>query len=295
MGAGGVGGPASGAGVRPGAGFGRAGVGAGGVGGPASGAGVLPGAGYGRAGAGWAGAGWAAGGAAVSGGAFYAHTGTYYASDEGLAQQALAINQSPANFPAYGAALLASHAGAWQPARLTAPSWYTKPGYGQLVAAFGLAATPQPADYGGNVVVQSDGVYVNGQYAASPAAYTDQAVQIAAAGQSAATAADEKWLPLGVFAIVEGDATTSDDIFQLAIDSHGVIRGNYHNLQSDEMVPISGSLDRQSQRAAWTIGSDQFPVYDAGIANLTKDATPVLVHLSDGQSHQMNLIRLAEP
>jgi hypothetical protein len=57
---GGLGGPASGAGVLPGAGFGAAGagldrepgVGAGGVGGPASGAGVLPGAGFGEAGAG---------------------------------------------------------------------------------------------------------------------------------------------------------------------------------------------------------------------------------------------------
>jgi len=62
---GGVGGPASGAGVLPGAGFGQAGPGlvnpagvapvapaAGGVGGPASGAGVLPGAGFGRPGLG---------------------------------------------------------------------------------------------------------------------------------------------------------------------------------------------------------------------------------------------------
>ena len=69
---GGVGGPNSGAGVLPGAGYGQAGPGlvnpapvtpvvpaapvvrpaAGGVGGPASGAGVLPGAGAGRAGLG---------------------------------------------------------------------------------------------------------------------------------------------------------------------------------------------------------------------------------------------------
>jgi len=59
---GGVGGPASGAGVLPGAGFGAAGPGitrpagavpaAGGVGGPASGAGALPGAGFGRPGLG---------------------------------------------------------------------------------------------------------------------------------------------------------------------------------------------------------------------------------------------------
>jgi hypothetical protein len=72
---GGVGGPASGAGVRPGAGWGapgaglspRPGVGAGGVGGPASGAGVRPGVGVGRPGPGVYGGGawhasWAYGG-----------------------------------------------------------------------------------------------------------------------------------------------------------------------------------------------------------------------------------------
>lgn len=48
VGAGGVGGPASGVGVLPGAG-------AGGVGGPASGVGVLPGAGAGQAGVGYSG------------------------------------------------------------------------------------------------------------------------------------------------------------------------------------------------------------------------------------------------
>lgn len=49
---GGLGGPASGVGVQPGAGAGRPGVGAGGVGGPASGAGVMPGAGWGAPGPG---------------------------------------------------------------------------------------------------------------------------------------------------------------------------------------------------------------------------------------------------
>ena len=59
---GGLGGPASGAGLMPGAGFGQAGPGlvnpagatpaAGGVGGPASGAGMMPGTGLGRPGLG---------------------------------------------------------------------------------------------------------------------------------------------------------------------------------------------------------------------------------------------------
>jgi hypothetical protein len=62
---GGFGGPASGVGVRPGAGFGRPGVGVGGVGGPASGGGVRPGAGWGAPGPGLTRAPAAAYGAAV--------------------------------------------------------------------------------------------------------------------------------------------------------------------------------------------------------------------------------------
>jgi len=36
-------------------------------------------------------------------------------------------------------------------------------------------------------------------------------------------------------------------------------------------------------------------VYEAGVANLTRDATPLLVHIGDGQSRQVSLIRLEQP
>ncbi len=100
---------------------------------------------------------------------------------------------------------------------------------------------------------------------------------------------------LGVFAIVEGDQTSSDDVFQLAVDRQGVIRGNYHNVATDQMESIAGAVDKTTQRAAWTIGSDKTPVYEAGIANLTMEQTPMLVHTGDGQPRQVNLIRLPEP
>lgn len=172
---------------------------------------------------------------------------------------------------------------------------YAKPTYGQLVAGLGSPTQPLMYDYGGNVVIQADSVYVNGVFVGAPQEYAGEASQIAAAGVAAQPPANTKWLPLGVFAIVEGTATTSDDVFLLAIDQQGIIRGNYHNLKSNQMTALSGSFDRKSQRAAWTIGDDKLPVYEAGIGNLTKDATSILVHLPDGTSHQMTLIRLAAP
>ena len=73
------------------------------------------------------------------------------------------------------------------------------------------------------------------------------------------------------------------------------MRGNYQNRASGETIAISGFVDKKTQRAAWTIGDDKLPVYEAGIANLTKDATPILIHLEDGQIKQMTLIRLQQP
>ena len=310
-GAGGAGGPASGIGVRPGAGAGGAGgpasgigvlpgAGAGGAGGPASGVGVLPGAGAGGAGGPASGVGvrpgMGAGAAGVPGaygaGARY---GTYYTSSASLAAQGTAFRGAAVGYRAYTPAMFSGYPNAWSPTNVVASSLYTHPGYTNLAVGLGLDAQPIPYDYGGNIVAQSNAVYVNGDAAGTPQEYASQATQIATTGQSAQPAPDTKWLPLGVFAVVEGDQTSSDDVFQLAVDRQGTIRGNYHNVRTDQVESMSGAVDKQTQRAAWRIGSDQFPVYEAGIANLTKDATPMLVHTADGQSRQVSLLRLPQP
>jgi hypothetical protein len=191
--------------------------------------------------------------------------------------------------------MLDGHQNAWAPTNVVTSSLYTHPGYGSLAVGLGLSEQPVPYDYGGNIVVQPNAVYVNGDTAGTPQQYASQASQIAGTGQSAEITEDTKWLPLGVFAVVEGTQTSSDDIFQLAVDQQGIIRGNYHNLRTDQVESISGAVDKKTQRAAWTIGSDQAPVYEAGAANLTKDETPMLVHLADGQTRQVSLIRLPQP
>jgi hypothetical protein len=145
------------------------------------------------------------------------------------------------------------------------------------------------------VVIQPNAVYINGDSAGTPQQYASQASEIASAGQAAPPAEDTKWLPLGIFAVVEQNQTTSDDLFELAVDKAGIIRGNYHNVKSDQVEAISGSVDKKSQRAAWTIGSDKAPVYESGISNLTNDEVPLLVHSADGQSHQMLLLRVPQP
>ena len=224
----------------------------------------------------------------------YGAYGTHYASTAALADQGAAVRA--AAYPNYGAAALAAYPDAWHPAAAVAAtsSLYANPGYAATAAMLGLAAAPNAYDYGANVVTQPTNVYVNGDSAGTPQEYSQQASQVASAG-AADPNQDSKWLPLGVFAAVEGNATTSDDVFQLSVNPDGIIRGNYHNVKNNQAIPIAGSVDKNTQKAAWTIGGDKAPVYEAGIANLTKDETPMLVHLGDGTTNQMSLIRLPEP
>lgn len=223
-----------------------------------------------------------------------AYYGTRYREAAAVTDQTMAVRAASVNYATYNAAMYANYSNTWAPVNLTNQSLYSHPGYGAL--AMGLKMNSQPAayDYGGNVVVQNDAVYVNGDSVGTPQQYGQQASAIAAAGTAAQPAETSKWLPLGVFALVEGDATNSDDVFQLAVNPQGIIRGNYHNVSSNQMESVAGSVDVKTQRAAWTIGKDETPVYEAGVANLTKDSVPLLIHLGDGKTRQLTLVRLEQ-
>jgi hypothetical protein len=262
-------------------GAGRPGVGAGGVGGPASGVGVLPGAGAGRAGA--------------PGGYGAARpNGTYYAGDNALAVQRNTVVAAGHAYPAYNPGLYAAHPNAWAATNMAGASLYANPGYGAVASQVGMSQQPAPYDYGANVVTQPGAVYVNGDNVGTPQQYADQAQSIAASG-GAPPDQGAQWQPLGVFAMVEGNQTTSDDIFQLAVNPQGILRGNYQDLKGNSITPLAGAVDPKTQRAAWTIGGDQTPVYEAGIANLTRDQTTMLVHTGEEQPRQFTLIRLPDP
>jgi hypothetical protein len=210
-----------------------------------------------------------------------------------MADQRSAFYAAGNRYPNYNGAALAAYPNAWRPQNLAAASLYTGASYAALAGTLGLAAQPVPYDYGGNVVVQPTNVYVNGDASGAPQQYSQQATQVANAGQ-AQPDPEGKWMPLGVFAMVEGQETTSDDIFQLAVNQQGILRGNWHNVKSNQMETLSGSVDKQTQKAAWTIGGDKTPVYEAGIVNLTQDTAPVLVHTADG-IRQVSLIRVPQP
>jgi hypothetical protein len=144
------------------------------------------------------------------------------------------------------------------------------------------------------VTYQDGNVYYDGQQNATEDEYANQASQIAAAGQEAQPADDDQWQPLGVFAMAKGDETTSNDIFQLAINKAGTVRGNYYNALTDTTTPVSGSLDKKAQRVAWAMDGKPDTVYDTGLYNFTKDETTMLVHFGKEHTEQYKLFRMQQ-
>jgi hypothetical protein len=105
-------------------------------------------------------------------------------------------------------------------------------------------------------------------------------------------------MPLGVFAIASDNKPTGTEptmYLQLAVSKQGVLSGTFQNIISQTVQPIEGMVDKQTQRAAWTSKGKTRPLMETGIANLTQDTTPVLIHFPDGTTQQWLLVRLAKP
>jgi len=219
---------------------------------------------------------------------------TYYASSAALRTQGGYVRRNFRYYDAFRPGWYAGYPGAWYPRRwVVAGPWYF-PTYIIIANFLSYPTVPIYYDYGSNVVYQDNQVYINGEPDVSAADYTQQATDLAAAGKAAKPAEQDEWQPLGVFALVQDDEKTSFNIFQLAVDKKGVLRGNYYNALTDANEPIYGSVDKKSQRAAWSVGSKKFPVYEAGIANLTREETPILVHFAKGKAQQMTLVRVED-
>jgi hypothetical protein len=190
----------------------------------------------------------------------------------------------------------ARYPGAWRAAAwTTAAIVWGASNWSNCSSFCGYPAEPVYYDYGSNVVYEGDTFYVNGDSVGTQEQYAQQATVIADTGKKAEATTEEEWLSLGVFAMVQGERTDSNDLFQLAVNKAGTIRGNFYNALSDTTLPVNGAVDKKSQRAAWTVGDRKEPIYEAGFANLTKSETTLLVHFGKDRSQQWSLIRIDPP
>jgi hypothetical protein len=233
--------------------------------------------------------------AAGRGGAVAARRGTYYVSGAALRTQAGYVRTGFRYYNAFTPGWYGRYPGAWRGVRWAAASAWVPATWATVSTYCGYPAAPTYYDYGTSVIYQGDTVYVSGEPAITTEQYAQQATQLSDAGRKALPPEKEEWQPLGVFALVRGEEQTSDKIFQLAIDKGGVIRGNYYDAFADNALPVYGSVDRKTQRAAWSIGEKKEVVFEAGIANLTRNETPILVHYGTDNTQQFTLVRVERP
>ena len=151
---------------------------------------------------------------------------------------------------------------------------------------------------GGNVYYESEVVYVDGEQFASANEFYDQAATIATdlPDITEEQAEEIEWLPLGVFAISDEASGESNRVVQLAVSREGIITGMIYNDATGSERPLEGTIDKETQRAAWTFadGVDTDIVMETGIYNLTRNEAEVLVHFGVDSSQAWTLSRLEE-
>lgn len=184
----------------------------------------------------------------------------------------------------------------WAAWRITRPyRWAT---WGALTGwvAYGWTE-PMPYAYGENIYYGDNSVYYGDEVVATPEEYAQQAEEMITGAPEVAPDQAE-WMPLGVFALTpDGQASGPDPTLylQLAISKEGMIAGTLHNTTNNSTQTLEGMADKESQRVAWTVAGKTRPIMETGVANLTEDTAPALIHFADGTTQQWLMVRLEEP
>jgi hypothetical protein len=178
------------------------------------------------------------------------------------------------------------------------PHWWKWAGWGAAAGWIAGArfSSPYYYGYGDNVYYDGDYVYIDGQQAATAGEYYDQAKTIAKSAPAVEKVNEAEWLPLGVYGLYQGDNKDSNMVLQLAVNKKGVVSGKYFNLATNTERPVSGMVDEKTQRVAWTFadGKNTDVIMETGLANLTEDQAPALVHFGKNKTEQWLMVRQPE-
>jgi hypothetical protein len=226
--------------------------------------------------------------------------GTHYVAASNLHGQGAYIRNNFGYYNTFNRGWFGYHPGAWFAAGWAANSLWYAPTWNQCMGYVGYPVATDAVyyNYGDNVTYSDGSVLYDGQPYATEADYAAQATEIASQGaevQTDDTDENEKWQPMGVFAMAKDGETSSNDVFQLAINKDGIVRGNYYDAVTDKTTPVKGALDKDSQRVAWSVDGSPDTVYETGLYNLTQDESSMLVHYGKDRTDQFNLFRLPDP
>ncbi|MBX3421419.1 MAG: hypothetical protein KF752_07670 [Pirellulaceae bacterium] len=205
-----------------------------------------------------------------------------------------AINGNYTRWNYFGPGYYNNYPGAWWPGKwaIAATAW-TAATWAVAGVYSGCSSEPMYYDYGQNVSYEDGTVFYDDQPVASAEQYYDQASQIADTGEQTR---DDDWLPLGVFAVVaSAEQSSAEKVVQLAINREAAIRGNLQDMLTDQVVPVVGAVDRETQRVALRLEGNDDLLVETGLYNLTNDEVPVLVHFGPDRREERSFIRLKQP
>jgi len=97
---------------------------------------------------------------------------------------------------------------------------------------------------------------------------------------------------MGVWALTQEQKGDAVMFFQLSISKQGVISGAYKNTLTGGSEQIIGSVDGESQLAAWRVGQNGKTIIETGLYNLTKDVTSAAIHFDTGNTQTWLMVRL---
>lgn len=184
----------------------------------------------------------------------------------------------------YNPSYYANWGNRWRPA-----NWAAAAGW----LALG-AAVPLSYEYGSSYPVD-----YSTSYSTTPTEYTSTSSYQPAVSDfstsstsTAATSQDANWLPLGIYALTKADIQATPNMYiQLALNKSGEIAGTYYNSTTDAAYPLEGSVDKSTQRVAFKVSnSENSPIIETGLYNLTQNEAPVSLHFADGDTQNWVLV-----
>jgi hypothetical protein len=205
----------------------------------------------------------------------------------------LQANFASKNEP-FSPAWYADHPGAWQYTHPHADAWAVA-GIGATAAWLGLGGYGYVAEDDGSYYTSDDGT-TEEQTATDetpteqqPAQPLDATALVAIGAQAVPN--DVQFLPLGVYALAPQGHSDATAVLQLSVTKDGILRGSYCDLVSDQGQTIFGAIDKQSRKAAWTIGAGGRTVFETTLDSLTQADGQVALEFPGGDVKQFTLAR----
>jgi hypothetical protein len=162
-------------------------------------------------------------------------------------------------------------------------------------------ATPYYWDYGPGEYIHcyNNVIYVNGEWFEPAPVYYQRSLLLADSAPPIALeqAPQVEWLPLGVFAVSRDGVVDNNMMVQLAVTKEGVIGGTVLNQVTGESFDVSGTVDKESQRAVWTYVDEAGKkiAMETSINNLTQPESTALLQKGPEDFQVVELVRLEEP